>query len=76
MGPACGASCSDVLTEVDPVERKNFSPGKKPDPSKHFGKVALAHYIQANAANINKSGLDEVLLGLNAAVAAGHAVAP
>lgn len=47
---------------------KTFSADKKLDASKHFGKVALSHYVRDNAAEVNFSGLDPLLEGLNNAI--------
>ncbi|WP_315761865.1 retron Ec67 family RNA-directed DNA polymerase/endonuclease [Sphingomonas sp. Y38-1Y] len=47
---------------------KTFSTAKKLDTSKHFGKVALSHYVRDNAAGINFDGLDPLLEGLNEAI--------
>jgi len=48
---------------------KTFSAGKKIDTSKHFGKIPLAHYVRDNAASINFSGFDDMIEGLNEAIA-------
>lgn len=47
---------------------KTFSPLPDFDTSKHFGKVALAGYVQANKASITLSGFDPILLAMNAAI--------
>jgi len=47
---------------------KTFSPLPEFDTTKHFGKVALANYVQANSANINLSGFDPLLIAINDAI--------
>ena len=48
---------------------KTFSADKKFDTSKHFGKMALTSYVRDNAASINFSGFDDMIEGLNEAIA-------
>ncbi len=48
---------------------KTFSAEKKLDTAKHFGKIALAHYVRDNAGSIDFSGFDEMIEGLNEAIA-------
>ncbi len=58
------SSVKDVI-----LNGKTFSPDKKLDTANHFGKIALAHYVRGNAANIDFSGFDEMIEGLNEAIA-------
>ena len=39
------------------------------DNTKHFGKVALGNYVQVNAPTIYFSQFDEMLIGMNTAIA-------
>jgi len=48
---------------------KTFSSAPDFDTSKHFGKAALAGYVQANRATISLSGFDPVLVAMHEAIA-------
>jgi RNA-directed DNA polymerase len=50
------------------IDGRTFSPDKKPDPSKHFGKITLAKYVRDNAGSIDLSGFDGILQGMNDAI--------
>lgn len=50
------------------INGKTFSPEPNFDTSKHFGKVALAGYVQANRATISLSGFDPLLIAINEAI--------
>lgn len=75
--PHIGSKISTTIEDFLPAAVKNvtlngktFSSAPKFDTSKHFGKVALSNYVQANAATIDFSGFEELLNGLDAAIAA------
>lgn len=47
---------------------KTFSSASDFDTTKHFGKVALASYVQANMATISLAGFDSLLVAINEAI--------
>ncbi|HEU0045872.1 retron Ec67 family RNA-directed DNA polymerase/endonuclease [Sphingomonas sp.] len=48
---------------------KTFSSASKLDTAKHFGKVALASYVQQNAGTISFSGFDAIITAIDTAIA-------
>ncbi len=47
---------------------KTFSPAKKFDTSKYFGKIPLGNYVQANASSISFSGFNDFIAAIDTAV--------
>ncbi|QJU60965.1 RNA-directed DNA polymerase (plasmid) [Sphingomonas sp. AP4-R1] len=47
---------------------KSFSAAKKFDATKHFGKIALGSYVQANASSISFQGFDDFIVAINGAI--------
>lgn len=73
--PHVGAKVQTAIEDLLPasvkavkLNGKSFSASKKFDNTKHFGKVALGSYVQANAASISFQGFDDFIVAINDAV--------
>ena len=75
--PHIGAKIHSCVEDMLPTSAravalngKTFSSAKKFDTTKHFGKIALASHVQANAGSVNFSGFQSFVMAIDAAVTA------
>ena len=73
--PHVGAKTNTCIEDLLPksvvsvkLNGKSFFGGKKIDPAKQFGKVALSQYVQANSGAIDFTGLEPILDAINSAI--------